>query len=167
MTDVDAPAAAAPAGEFRHAFRIGTRWLLIPLGMPAEVYPPLPCARLPFTQHWCLGLASFRGDVAPVYDLAALLGERSANPSRYLLALGRREACAALGIDDITGITVPPDTPTTPPPPLPEPLSELAQHSLTVDAVPYLDSDLGGLLVLLAQRACQINFATLTSESVR
>jgi chemotaxis signal transduction protein len=166
MNDVAAPAEEAPAGEFRHALRIGQRWFLLPEGMPAEVYPPLPCTRLPFTQHWCLGLASFRGDLAAVYDLAAVLNPQSATTHRYLLALGRRESSVALGIDEITGITVPPDTPTEPLLPLPGLLSTLICAGLTVDGIEYIALDFGELLRLLAAEASLIKNDFLAAGDV-
>ncbi|WP_295388083.1 chemotaxis protein CheW [uncultured Thiodictyon sp.] len=161
---LDAPDSTQPIGDFRHAFRIGQRWLLVPAAMPAEVYPPLPCAGLPFTHPWCLGLASFRGDLAAVYDLGALVDERTPDVGRYFLLLGRRDSCAALCIDEINGITVPPDTLTAPPPPLPGLPSELARGVLVVDRTSYVEVDLVGLLGLLAERASLLAASPLTSE---
>ncbi len=156
--------AAETIGEFRHAFRIGPRWLLIPAGLPAEVYPPLPCARLPFTHGWCLGLASFRGDLAPVYDLDALMSERGAEIGRYFLLLGRRDACAALCIEEITGITVAPDTHSDPLASLPRLPADLACRGLVVDGTNFIEVDLGVLLGILAERASLIEAGTITSK---
>ncbi|WP_295443103.1 chemotaxis protein CheW [uncultured Thiodictyon sp.] len=161
---LDATDQTQPIGDFRHVFRIGQRWLLVPAGMPGEVYPPLHCARLPFTHPWCLGLASFRGDLAPVYDLGAIVNERTPEPGRYFLLLGRRDTCAALGIDEVNGITVPPDTPITCPPPLRGLPSELARGALAVDGTSYVEVDLLGLLELLAERASLLQASPLTSE---
>lgn len=161
---VQEPDAAQTVGEFRHAFRIGPRWLLIPAGLPAEVYPPLPCTRLPFTHTWCLGLASFRGDLAPVYDLDALISARGAEIGRYFLLLGSRDACAALCIDEIAGITVAPDRPTKPLPPLPDLPTNLACRGLVVDGTTYIELDLLVLLGMLAERASLIAADTITSK---
>jgi chemotaxis signal transduction protein len=160
----DGPDAIPSIGEFRHAFRVGRRWLLIPAAMPAEVYPPLPCAHLPFSQPWCLGLASFRGELAPVYDVGAIVDERAPDIGRYLLLLGRRDACAALCIDEITGMTVAPDTPTTSLPPLPGLPPDLTRGALAVDGTSYVEVDLVGLLGLLAERASLLAASTLTSK---
>lgn len=161
---LDAPDQAPPVGEFRHALRIGQRWLLVPPVMAAEVYPPLHCAHLPFSHPWCLGLASFRGDLAPVYDLGAILDARTPDVGHYFLLLGRRDTCAALCIDEINGITVPPDTPTGPPPTLPGLPSELAHGALAVDGISYVEVDLAGLLGLLAGRASLLQPSTLTAQ---
>ncbi len=141
------------AGEFRHAFRIGARWFLIPTGMPAEIFPPLPITRLPFTHGWCLGMASFRGEPAPVYDLGARLDEHRPGPGRYFLLLGPRDAGAALCIEEATGIRVPPEAATAPPPALPAPLADLARGSLALGAAHYNEIDLPALLGVLAAQA--------------
>ncbi|MBK1693588.1 hypothetical protein CKO09_02380 [Chromatium weissei] len=167
MNDIAAPAEEPPVGTFRHAFRIGHHWFLLPNGMPAEVYPPLPCTRLPFTHRWCLGLASFRGDLAAVYDLAPLLDSSQQTTShRYLLVLGRREASAALSIDEITGITVPPETPSDSLPPVFESLSTLACFGVTVDGVNYIELDCDDLLRLLATQASLIETDLFAAENV-
>jgi chemotaxis signal transduction protein len=160
----DGPEPIQSIGDFRHAFRIGRRWLLVPAAMPAEVYPPLPCAHLPFSQPWCLGLASFRGELAPVYDVGAIVYERSPDLGRYFLLLGRRDACAALCIDGVTGMTVAPETPTAALPPLPGLPSNLTRGALVVEGASYVEVDLVGLLGLLAERASLLAASTLTSK---
>ena len=137
-----------------HAFRIGRRWLLIPMDLPAEVAPVVATARLPFTLPWCLGLANVRGEVVPVYDLGRLLEEDSHR--RLLLVLRQRAARAALCIDEITLVRVPTEVrprPLSTPPNLPDALTCLG---LELGGRVYLQLDLGGLLTILAQGAARL-----------
>lgn len=148
------------AGDYRHAVRIGSRWLLLPADRPAEVRTALRCTRLPFTRAWCLGLASFQGDPVPVYDPAALLGEHPAGNGGCFLVLGRREARAALRIDEIAGLRVPPDAHPRPLPPWPGLPAEMACSAVTVGDTTYLELDLDALLAALAERASLIGTDT-------
>ena len=144
---------SSEAGALGHAFRIRERWFLIPADLPAEVSPRLFCARLPFTQPWCLGLANFRGELVPVYDLGALLADSGPQSGRYLLILGRRDARAALSIDEITVVTVPAEAETEVTSPLPNLPGELICRGLSVEGRTYAELDLGGLMSLLARLA--------------
>lgn len=149
---VPLPAFPDPDAErIDHAFRIADRWWRIPPDLPAEVMPAAHCARLPFTRDWCLGLASFRGDLAPVYDLGAWLST-GATPTagRYFLVLGRRPARAALRIDEIKGFAIPHDAPVAAAPPLPGLASAFAGSGPLLDGIVYADIDLIALLARLA-----------------
>ncbi|NEX19298.1 chemotaxis protein CheW [Thiorhodococcus mannitoliphagus] len=134
-----------------HAFRIGERWFLIPMDLPAEVSPAIMSARLPFTQPWCLGLVNFRGELVPVYDLGLLLKEGAGGG--LFLILGQRDARACLPIDEITVVTVPADLTPGSLDGLPNLPDELVCLGLTLEGRTYIELDLGGLLGLLAQGA--------------
>jgi hypothetical protein len=159
----DAAGDAPEPGEFRHAFRIGARWILIPAGAPAEVSPTLACTRLPFTAPWCLGLASFRGDLVPIYDLGALLGETAPGAGSSLLILGQRESRAGLRIDEIAGFEVPQQAPRTLPSRWPGLPDGLDRGGLLVAATVYAEIDLSALLAVLAGRASLLAPATIQS----
>lgn len=141
----------ASAAAIAHAFRIGERWLLIPMDLPAEVAPAMVSAKLPFTKPWCLGLTNFRGELVPVYDLGLLFEEAGA--SALFLILGQRDARACLRIDEITVVTVPADLEPRPISGLPNIPDDLVCLGLTVEGRTYIELDLGGLLGLLARRA--------------
>lgn len=150
------PAIEAEDGEeagqgMAHAFRVGARWFLIPMDLPAEVAPVTSGAKLPFTAPWCLGLVNFRGALVAAYDLSRVFGE--APSGRLFLVLGQRDARAALLIDEITVITLPLDARTAPSTPLPNLPGELPGQALELDGKVYIQLDLSGLLRLLAQRA--------------
>lgn len=139
-----------------HAFRIGERWFLIPMHLPAEIVHTLKCAPLPFTARWCLGLANFRGELVPVYDLAARLedGARCAGP--YDLILGGRDQRAGLRIDELRVIQIPNRDPDLPLAPLPGLPAALVCRGLAIADTIYTALDLIELLDLLAARACQL-----------
>ncbi|NEV64189.1 chemotaxis protein CheW [Thiorhodococcus minor] len=139
------------AAAIAHAFRIGERWLLIPMDLPAEVSPVMASAKLPFTKPWCPGLANFRGELVPVYDLSMLFEGVAAGG--LFLILGPRDARACLRIDEITVITVPADLAPEPLVALPNLPDELVCLGLSLEGRTYIQLDLGGLLGLLAQRA--------------
>lgn len=140
-------------GAVAHAFRIGERWFLVPMDLPAEACPAMFCARLPFTRPWCLGLANFRGELVPVYDLGGLIDNAAGRRSRYFLVLGRRDARACLCIDEITTVRIPVDASPQNLPPLPNLPEGLPCQGLRVDGETYAEVDLGGLLTILAGRA--------------
>ena len=155
------PADQCPdVGDYRHAVRIGSRWLLLPADRPAEVRAALQCTRLPFTRAWCLGLASFQGDPVPVYDPAALLAEQAPGGGGQFLVVGRRESRAALRIDEIAGLHVPPDAGTEPSSSWPGLPAELACNAVTVGETTYLELDLDALLGALAERASLVGTGT-------
>lgn len=139
------------AAGVAHAFRIGERWFLIPVGLVAEASPAVAVARLPFTAHWCLGLANIRGTLAPVYDLNRFLGAETS--ARLLLIVGQRETRACLLIDEITVLSVPPETQPAPFPALPNCPETLSGSALELEGRAYIQLDIQGLLMMLAQRA--------------
>ncbi|MBK1716423.1 chemotaxis protein CheW [Thiocystis violacea] len=141
------------AGRIAHAFRIGEYWFLIPMDLPAEVSPPLFLARLPFTKPWCLGLANFRGELVPVYDLGALLAGGGVSARGYFLVLGERDARAALRIDEITVIRLAAEASAQLQPPWPGLPEDLILRGLDVEGIRYAELDLGGLLSRLARHA--------------
>lgn len=134
-----------------HAFRIGERWLLIPMGLPAEVTPMIGLAKLPFTKPWCRGLANFRGELVPVYDLSRFLAQQVTGT--LLLVLGDRDCRACVCIDEITVIRAVADAHSSPLNPFVELPEDLACLGLELEGQTYLQLDLGGLLKMLARWA--------------
>jgi twitching motility protein PilI len=65
---------ASQAAATRLGLQLGDQsWLLDPADA-AEVVPVPPLVRVPFTRHWFAGVASIRGRVYGVVDLAAFCG---------------------------------------------------------------------------------------------
>lgn len=96
---------SAPA-EFRRGARPDLRialqphprlpWLLVPGGMPLQVLIDAEPVRVPNTRPWFLGVASQRGVLLPVIDLAGWAGlDGPPGQRRHLVALGAgAHACA-------------------------------------------------------------------------
>jgi twitching motility protein PilI len=96
---------AAPAAR-EHAvigFRIGTVGFLTAAGTFCEVLEHMQVNPLPNVQTWFSGLLNLRGNLVPVIDLRALLGEEASlgNEKRHLFAVGRGEKTVALWIDGL------------------------------------------------------------------
>ena len=60
------------------ALDCGGQPLLLALASAGEIFPPQPLLPVPHTQPWFLGVASLRGQIHGVVDMAAFLGLRAA-----------------------------------------------------------------------------------------
>ena len=60
---------------------IGESRYLLDLLEAGEIVPPAPVTAVPLTQPWYLGLASIRGSLVGVIDLACFLGEGDSAPA--------------------------------------------------------------------------------------
>jgi len=144
----------AEAGTLRHAFRIGQRWLLIPEGIHAEMVGAMRCASLPFSADWCLGLANFRGEPVPIYDLAILFGDTAhKREGARFLVLGRPDARAGVRIDEIAAVSLHAHVEPSAMPALPGLPSDLDCTSVSVEGTTYIETDLIAWLGVLALRA--------------
>jgi twitching motility protein PilI len=86
----------------RHAFSVSGLNLLVSEGTLCEVMELPPIARIPHTVPWLLGLVNLRGEVVPAFDLARVLGLRSARqPNTKLLVMGRGEAAAGVLVNEL------------------------------------------------------------------
>lgn len=88
--------ATAPRIAFRphHALP----WLLLPEGKPLQVLVDSTTVRVPNTRRWFLGVASQRGNLLPVFDMASWAGlpdEVDTHPQIISIGLGT-QACAIL-----------------------------------------------------------------------
>ncbi|MBK5963793.1 hypothetical protein CCR95_06770 [Thiocystis minor] len=157
-------------GAVGHAFRVGARWFLLPVALPAEVTPALPCVRLPFTPPWFLGLANFRGEPVPVYDLGALLQAPGATPDigRYNLILGTRDRRGAFLIEEIRLLTLPTGTDFDLAPALPTISAMIPDglpcHGAVIEGTTYTRLDFSALLGILADRASLLGEETHSSK---
>lgn len=84
-------------------FHIGSLGFLLAAGSFCEVLGSLPVDPLPNVQPWFSGLLNLRGNLAPVFDLRALLNDDAGGHEvkRYLLAVGRGDKTVVLWIDGL------------------------------------------------------------------
>ncbi len=140
--------------DVRYALRIGDWWFLVPTDLHTEVSPVLPCTRLPFTQDWCLGLANYRGDLVPVYDLGALMEEeRGRGTGIYFLMLGPRDSRAGLRIDEMKTLRVPTSTDPIPLFPMRNFPPDFDCRGFRVEGTIFAEVDFVAVLEILAERA--------------
>jgi purine-binding chemotaxis protein CheW len=98
------------------AIRIGDGPFALRLAETDAVLADRPITRLPSPVPELLGLCAIRGAIAPVYDLAALLGRAVTrrHPPRWLVLVKHRELIA-LAFDVLDGRFVIPATEIAPP----------------------------------------------------
>lgn len=83
--------------DLRHGFRVGFLQLMLQSQLRAEVVPMGQVCPIPDTPDWFIGFINHRGDVVPVYDLAASLGlEATERKSGWLLLLDEAPHTAAV-----------------------------------------------------------------------
>jgi chemotaxis signal transduction protein len=89
--------------------RVGAELYAFPVSHVLEVSEIGALTSAPGASRSTLGLRNLRGDVLPVFDLAAVLGlPRGAAPSRLLVA-ERRGIRAGFAIDEVTDVEVLPE----------------------------------------------------------
>jgi chemotaxis signal transduction protein len=88
--------------------RLGREAYAIPVEHVVEVVELGDLAPLPGAGPHVLGLRHLRGQVLPVFDLAALLGAGESEPARVCVAVHERRA-AGLAIDEVTDVAGLPD----------------------------------------------------------
>jgi len=95
------------------AVEAGGGHFLIPLAQAGEIFPAISAQPVPHTQPWFLGVASLRGDLYGVSDLACLIRPNLAQSSRFpatgaeaqLVTLNPAlDAQCALRIDHLAGL---------------------------------------------------------------
>ncbi len=95
--------------DLRHGFRVGFLQLLLPAQTRSELLRCEHFCAIPETPDWFVGFINHRGDVVPVYDLAASLGLGVTDPKHgWLLLLDAQPATAAVLLQETPqGITNP------------------------------------------------------------
>lgn len=97
------------SGSFwTHGFSVAGLGLLLPEGTVGEVFDNLPLCRLPNTSEWLHAMASQRGNVVPIYDLAKVFGlklspeinTQEQSIRKYFL-IGQREKTIGILIDEM------------------------------------------------------------------
>lgn len=88
------------------AFRLGTRHFVAPMRQVAEMlkYPEL--SPIPRTRSWVRGIANVRGNLLPVMDLSAYLGDLPAGVTRSsrVLVIDIDGVFAGLLVDEVFGM---------------------------------------------------------------
>lgn len=98
------PRADAQTFENLLAFRAGTEVFAMRVVEVAGLFADKAITPLPSPVAELLGVAGFRGDVVPVYDLRALLGHPSREKPRWMvLALAADKSSIALAFDRLEG----------------------------------------------------------------
>jgi len=84
-------------------FRVGRRRCALPIRFTLETMRPLPIRAVGASQRAVLGVATIRGSMVPVVDVAALFGEGGGEPRRFVtVKVGER--VVALAVDDVIGV---------------------------------------------------------------
>lgn len=80
--------------------------LVVPMQSLAEMIDVPPCTKLPGVQGWVKGIASVRGRLLPVFDLAAYFGEQltAVKKQQRLLVLENHAIYAGLQVDQVYGV---------------------------------------------------------------
>jgi twitching motility protein PilI len=102
-----AAAATVVQKDLRLGVRIAGRDWLLALPDAGEVLPVPALTPVPLTKPWLLGVATVRGRVYAVTDLAAFFGEptAAAQPQARLLLVGQRyERNAAILVERVLGL---------------------------------------------------------------
>ena len=87
-------------------FRLGTLYLVAPLGEIAEILTPPRLSRVPRTKTWVCGIANVRGNLMPIMDLQAYLHERPASLNRRsrILVVNHNGVYSGLVVDAVLGL---------------------------------------------------------------
>ena len=98
----------ASSSFWTHGYSVAGLGLLLPEGIVGEVFDDLPLCRLPNTSEWLHGMASQRGNVVPIFDLAKVFGLQLNSPAsnqeqinRKYFLIGQREKTIGILIDEM------------------------------------------------------------------
>ena len=102
-TQAPAPGERADVVERRYGVRLSEYGLLLPQAALCEIAETLPDCRLPNTPAWFAGVMNQRGNIVPVFDMAALLEtNHGAGPARaWVLIVGTRDDAVGLCIREL------------------------------------------------------------------
>jgi purine-binding chemotaxis protein CheW len=128
------------------AIRVGARMCAVPISDVVEIMRPLPIEAWSGAPDGVLGLSVIRGALAPVVDLATLLGASSNSLRARFVAIRVGERRVALAVDAVLGIReFAPALRTQMPPLLSDARTEV------IEAVGALDTEL-----FMVLKACSI-----------
>lgn len=93
----------ASSSFWTHGYSVAGLGLLLPEGTVGEVFDNLPLCNLPNTSEWLHGMASQRGKVVPIFDLAKVFGLKlkQEQVARKYFLIGQREKTMGILIDEM------------------------------------------------------------------
>ena len=140
--------------ELRYGYQIGNYGLLHDPSFPVQVTESPPVYSLPNTRPWCLGLANLRGNLTPVYDLAALLGIEAPRRRNKLLVVGAEGDAVAMLINDTPAqVRIETDKASPVPGDVPDFLAGSVRASFTVNSRLWFELDYHKLFADLQELA--------------
>jgi chemotaxis signal transduction protein len=84
--------------------RVGTELYALPVEYVLEVGEVGELTAAPGASRATLGIRNLRGDLLPVFDLAAVLGLRSSAAPQRLVVAERRGTRAGFAVDDVVAV---------------------------------------------------------------
>jgi len=138
-----------------HSYSVAGMGLLLPEGTVGEVFDELPMCRIPNTNEWLHGIASQRGNVVPIFDLAKMfdLETVSADKKRKYFLIGQREKAVGILIDEMPArISLDRKERLTSAPPLPEMLQPFAHACYQTDNKVWVDWDVDAFFLMVGER---------------
>jgi purine-binding chemotaxis protein CheW len=84
--------------------RVGAEGYALPVDHVLEVLGPGRLSPLPGAAAYVLGLRNVRGQVVPVFDLAALVGAGSPESRQRVCVASHRAGLAGLAVDEVTDV---------------------------------------------------------------
>jgi len=144
---------AAEYEQLRHGVAIGPFGVLLPPNVVSEVVKGSTIYPLPKTTNLVKGLLNLRGNLVPVFDLAAQFDATAKAPeSPQILAMGKADEAVALIIDGIPKLasTRQPISHSTLP--LPEGIRNHVRGAYVEEDNMWLELDLSGLIESLTDQ---------------
>ncbi len=152
------PEDTAPADDVavdieRLALRVGSLNLLCAPDAGREVILPPPVSRLPHTPSWLTGVASVRGALVPVMDLAAAFEvDRGTQLRQYLLISDTGEDAIGFLVDGLPVLMhLDPGKKMDGVPPHPDMLKGYVRAAYNSDGTLWFDWDVSGFLQVVAR----------------
>lgn len=98
-----APGHGPQIAQRRYGVRLDEYGLLLPQAALAEIAGTLPDCHLPNTPAWFAGVMNQRGNIVPVFDLAALLDTQSSTSRAraWVLVVGTRDEAVGLQLREL------------------------------------------------------------------
>lgn len=138
-----------------HGYKVAGLGLLLPEGVVGEVFDELPMCRLPNTLDWLHGMASQRGNVVPVFDLAKIFGLKEAGikKERKYFLIGQREKTIGILIDEMPSrIFLDSKDMLTTMPPLPSQLQPFVTASYQQGEMVWFDWDVDSFFLTIGEQ---------------
>ena len=154
MDGVSAPLDLPAGVSLRYGYQVGEVGLLHDPAAEVQLTESPKLFGLPNTRVWCRGLANLRGNLIPVYDLAALVGGPTPRRRNKLMVVGTGANAAALVIDATPlQVRINVDQPESDHTAVPEVLQGHLRNLYRTDDRLWIDPDYDSLFKKLAELA--------------